>query len=50
MDITTGDKLSSNKIANIELMYWSVRLSISRERDGVKEVEEENRYFSSLRV
>ena len=48
MDIMTGKKLLSIKLANIELEYWSVRSSNRREEDGVKMVEGKKRYICPL--
>ena len=36
MDILTGGNLSSIKLANMDLIYWSVRLSIRRGGDDLK--------------
>ena len=50
MDKLTGEKLSSIKVANMNLNYRLVR-SFSRTRgDGVKWVEGSYRYLSQLRV
>ena len=39
----TGGKLSSIEVANMELVYWSVRSYSIRGGDGVNVVEEGNR-------
>ena len=50
MDILTGEILSSIKVAKMDLIYWSVRLSSRKERDGVKSVAGRYHYFSQLKV
>ena len=35
VDILTGKNLSSIYVANMELIYWSIRLSSRREGNGV---------------
>ena len=40
----TGENLTSIYFASMELVYWSVRLSSMRGGDGVKKVDEMNRY------
>ena len=49
-DIITGEKLSSIYLANMELVYWSVRSPSSRGDNRVREVEGGNRYFRPLQV
>ena len=39
VDIMTGVKLSSIKLANMELVYWSVFHPLEGGGNGVKEVE-----------
>ena len=50
MDILTGEKLSSIKVANMNLNYRLVRSFSKRRGDGVKWVEGSYRYLSQLRV
>ena len=50
MDMLTGEILSSIKVAKMDLIYWSVRLSSRKERDGVKSVDGRDHYFSQLEV
>ena len=38
------------ELANIELVYWSVRSSSKRGVDGIRGVEEGNSYLSPLEV
>ena len=38
VDIMTGEGLSSSYLANMELVYWSVRSSIRSKGDWVKRV------------
>ena len=39
MDILTGGNLSLIKVDDMDIIYWSVRLSSRREGDRVKGVE-----------
>ena len=39
LDILTGGNLSSIKVDDMDIIYWSVRLSSRREGDRVKGVE-----------
>ena len=50
MDILTRENLSPIKVAKMDLIYWSVRLSSRKERDGVKSVAGRHHYFSQLEV
>ena len=50
VDILTGKNLSSIQVANIDLIYWSVYLSITRGWDGVQCVDGDDRYLSQLGV
>ena len=50
MDILTGEILSSIKVAKMDLIYWSVRSSGRKERDGVKRMAGRYHYFSQLGV
>ena len=49
VDIMTGEKLSSIYLANMELIYRSVR-SYSRGGDGIEGVDRVHGYFSTLSV
>ncbi len=40
MDIMTGEKLSSIKVASFDIIYWSVRSSSKSGVDGAKREEE----------
>ena len=46
MDILTGKKLSSIKVANMDLIYWTVHLTSRRGEDWVKWMDMAYRYFS----
>ena len=46
----TEGKLSSILVANMDITYWSVRSSSMKGGEGVKEVDEWDRYFSQLKV
>ena len=46
VNIMSREKLSSIQLANIELVYWSIRSSSSRGEDGEKGLELGVRYFS----
>ena len=46
MDILTAENLSSIKVANMDLIYWSIRSSSKRGGDGLKGMDEGYRYFS----
>ena len=50
MDKLTGEKLSSIKVANMNLNYRLVRSFSKTKEDGVKCVEGSYRYFSQLGV
>ena len=39
LDIMTGEKLLSNKVANIDIIYWSVRSFSRRGGDWLKMVD-----------
>ena len=43
-------KYDSNLLANMDLIYWSVRSISSMGGDGVKVMDGGYRYFSQLRV
>ena len=45
--LMTGKKYRQFKVANMDIVYWSVRLTIRRGRVGVKGVY---RIFSQLQV
>ena len=50
MDILTGEYLSSNELAIIDLIYWSVWLTSMRGRVWVNGMDEGYRCLSQLRV
>ena len=50
VDILTGKYLSSIWVAILAPIQWSVRLSSSGGGDEVKGVDEDQCYFSQLRV
>ena len=47
MDILAGEKF---EVANMKLIYWTVRLSSGRGGDGVKWVDGEYSFLCQLRV
>ena len=49
MDIMTEDKLSSIKVAIMDITYWSVRSSSRRGGDGVKGVDGGGTLFYSAK-
>ena len=48
VDNRTGEKLSSIKVGNMDIIYWSVCSSSRRGGNGVKGVNVGERYFSRL--
>ena len=50
VDIMTAEKLSSILVANMDIIYWSVRLSSRRGGDCVKGIDGADRYFIQILV